>query len=108
MKSNLSMNTESLANITSELEKKVMEVKEIFNNIDNKMKSFDGTSDIWRGKTQESVYNSYQTISNEFPIITEQLDNYNKFLKTTVENYISAENNIDNSIDSSSDDLDVN
>ena len=108
MKSNLSMNTESLASITSELEKKVVEVKEIFNNIDNKMKNFDGTSDVWRGKTQDALYKSYQTISKEFPIIIEQLDNYNKFLRTTIENYISAENNIDDSIDASSDDLDVN
>lgn len=106
MKSNLSMNTANLSNITTNLEKKVVEVEEIFKNINTEMKSFDGSS-FWKGITQEKVYAGFQDLSKSFPIIVQQLKDYNVFLRKTIDEYTKTENAIDDAIDANSKNLDV-
>lgn len=107
MKSNLSMNTTNLSNITANLENKVIQVEELLKRIDTEMKKFDG-SGFWKGQTQEIVYSGYQDVSKAFPIIVQQLKDFNTFLRKTIDEYTKTENAIDDAIDANSENLDVN
>lgn len=106
--SNIMISTEKLETIISQLEEKEREVEDTLKNINDKMKHIDGTSDTWKGVVQDSLYNRYSLTQNEFPKIIEQLTNYNKYLRTTVENYKKGEQTIKKSLKNNSDDLDIN
>lgn len=108
MNSWLEIDTVKLESITTELENKTVLVKEILSNINNEMKSFDGTNDMWKGKTQEVLYETYKSMGDKFPNIITQLENYNIFLRKTIENYNVKEKIINDSIENNSDNLDIN
>ncbi len=110
------MNTDSKVKIISEdfhkmiesLEKKRNEVDEIFKDIDNNLKTFDGSSNVWKSVVQEQVYNNYKVMSQEYPKIIEQLDLYIKFLQTTLDNYEKEEKYIGSVVDNEKSNLEVN
>ena len=102
------MDTEQLEKLISALEKNAITVKEIFNDLDSKLKTFDGNNDVWQGKVQEALYENYCDVSKRFPDIVEQLNNYNVFLRNTVDNYKKEEEHIDTSIDINKENLDIN
>lgn len=108
MKSNLDIDTVKLESIVTKLESNQKLVKEIFDNINKKMELCNGTDEIWKGKTQEKVYESYKSISEKFPEINSELEKYNNFLKATIENYKIEDKSIDNLINTNSDSLDIN
>lgn len=110
------MNTDSKVKIISEdfhkmiesLEKKRNEVDEIFKDIDKNLKTFDGSSNVWKSVVQEQVYNNYKVMSQEYPKIIEQLDLYIKFLQTTLDNYEKGEKYIGSVVDNEKSNLEVN
>lgn len=110
------MNTDSKVKIISEdfrkmiesLEKKRNEVDEIFKDIDKNLKTFDGSSNVWKSVVQEQVYNNYKVMSQEYPKIVEQLDLYIKFLQTTLDNYENEEKYIGSVVDNEKSNLEVN
>lgn len=108
MKSDISINTEKLSEILAKLEEKTNLLNETFSNMDKEMKKFDGSEKIWKGKTQEILYSGYMKVSKEYPAIIEQLNVYNKFLHTTIDDYKKTEKRIDSDINRNSEDLDVN
>jgi len=108
MKSDISINTEKLSEILAKLEEKTALLNETFSKMDKEMKKFDGSEKTWKGKTQEILYSGYMNVSKEYPVIIEQLNVYNKFLKTTIDDYKKTEDRIDSDIDRNSEDLDVN
>lgn len=110
------MNTDSKVKIISEdfrkmiesLEEKRNEVDEIFKDIDKNLKTFDGSSNVWKSVVQEQVYNNYKVMSQEYPKIVEQLDLYIKFLQTTLDNYENEEKYIGSVVDNEKSNLEVN
>lgn len=108
MKSNLDIDTVKLESIVTKLETNQKKVKEIFDNINKKMELCDGTNEMWKGITQEKVYESYKVLSDKFPEINSELEKYNNFLRTTIENYKQEDKSINNKIDANSENLDIN
>jgi len=108
MKSNIMIDTEKLENIITSLEENAAIVKQIFEELNTKLKDFDGSNEVWQGDVQSAVYQNYDAISKNFPSIVEQLNDYNIFLRKTVNNYKKEEKNIDTSIDNNKENLDVN
>ena len=104
----IKMDTENMVKLISSFEHHMNAVNEILDSIEKNSRLIDGSTDIWKGKTQESVYQSYSTISESFPRITSQMQNYLSFMKKSVDDYILAENSIDDSINSESKDLNIN
>ena len=110
------MNTDSKVKIISEdfqkmiesLEKKRNEVDEMFKDIDKNLKTFDGSSNVWKSVVQDQVYNKYKVMSQEYPKIIEQLDLYIKFLQTTLDNYEKEEKYIGSVVDNEKSNLEVN
>ena len=105
---NIEINTEKLEIIINSLDEKVKNVTNTLNDIELKMSKINGNEDTWQGEAQESVYKNYLTISKNFPNIVEQLENYSKFLKTTVTNYKTGEHSIDSDIIENKENLEVN
>ena len=76
--------------------------------IEAEIKKIDGSQNTWKGDTQKSVYSSYLKVSNKFPSIIEQLNNYSAFLKQTVSNYKLGDQSIDTDISDNEESLKVN
>lgn len=108
MMKSISIETDGLSNTVEKIEEKVLNISNIFDEIEKKMHMIDGTSDTWKSNAQASVYKNYKTISNNFPVMVEQLNNYVLFLKTTIDNYKRGENVIGNSIDNNQNNLKIN
>lgn len=83
-------------------------IKEILNSITELMKEIDGDNETWKSKTAVSLHEKYKVTESRFKDINETFDKYNKFLKTTIEDYQREEKKEEESIESQSDNLDVN
>jgi len=105
---NMEIKTDELELIINSLDQKIKKITRTLNEIDTKMNKISGNEDTWQGEAQQSVYRSYLTISKNFPEIIEQLENYNKFLKTTVTNYKKGEESINSDILENKENLNVN
>lgn len=104
----IKMDTDNMEKLVSSFEKHVSEINEIFNSIEKNSKLIDGSTDIWKGRTQESVYESYNSIAESFPRITSQMDHYLSFVKKSIDDYVITEDSIENSINSEYQDLSIN
>ena len=102
------MDTEALDMINFSFEEKINELEELYNNMDNKLKVLDGTTDTWKGKAQEAFYDHYTRVSSHFPDIIDQLKAYSLFLAQTVEEYHEREESILNDEEKNTDRLDIN
>lgn len=107
MSRNARMNTAAVGGIIADLETKVGSVKSIFKSLNTNMANVDGTTETWKGRSQEIIYKKYCEISNKYSSINEQLDAYITFLKDTLEAYKQEENNIQSSTANSESDLNV-
>lgn len=105
---NINIDTDGLEKLVASFDEKIKNVSKLFDDIEKKMHMIDGSSNTWCSVAQESVYNNYRTISDDFPVIISQLKNYNNFLKKTVENYKIGEEHINNDINNNEKDLNVN
>ena len=108
MNNNIKIDTEKLNSIRISLREKSLLINEILDDIDEQMKKIDGTTNVWQGKVQRSVYASYKSIADSFPKIKEELENFNKFLDKTNTNYQSAETSINQDIENNDTNLAVN
>ncbi len=97
--SNIEFNREGVESILKQIEAKNENIKEILENIELMSGAFDGDDDIWKGKGQESFYESYQSIAKKFPTINEKLDDNVNFIRNMIDNYVSGEDTIDKNVD---------
>jgi len=104
----INIETNVLQNTVEKLEEKVLNISNIFDDIEKKMHLIDGTSDTWRSNAQASVYRNYRTISDNFPAMVGQLNGYVLFLKKTIDNYKRGESTINNSIENNQNNLKIN
>lgn len=107
-KSELNFNKEKSLEILQYLRETTEDIKDIFDEVDFMMEAINGQDETWQGKSQESFYDSYRTISNKFPTICEDLDRQNDFLEESIENYQNKENNIERNAEENQSDLNVN
>ena len=107
MSYNMEMDTKALYSIVVELDKKINELEGKYNKIRTTMKNVDGSNDNFKGEAQVVYYDFYNRVEKEFNPKIEQLKNYSAFLKKTIDNYKNRENDINTSVDNSSDDLSV-
>ena len=56
----LEINEEKFSEIITSLDKEIDTLSKIYENINKEAKKIDGSNDIWKSKTQESVYNYYK------------------------------------------------
>ena len=104
---NLGINSELLNDAILKMENSNKRIEEILANIDNTVKSL-YNNDIWSGNTNEAYYERFEELKAIFPNINTSLTNLVKYLKVTNENYINAENSINNNIDTNNTNLNVN
>lgn len=97
--SNIEFNKEGVESILEQIEAKNNNIKEILENVELMSGAFDGDEDTWKGKGQESFYESYKTIAKKFQTINEKLDDNVNFIRNMMDNYVSGENTIDKNVD---------
>ena len=97
--SNIEFNKEGVESILEQIEAKNNNIKEILKNVELMSGAFDGDEDTWKGKGQESFYESYKTIAKKFQTINEKLDDNVNFIRNMMDNYVSGEDTIDKNVD---------
>lgn len=108
MSHSLIVNSESFNSSISKFKDTTLKVKEILESITQLMKEIDGENETWKSKTAVSVHEKYSETESRFKDINETFERYNKFLTTTLEDYQKEEKKQVVSIESQSDNLDVN
>lgn len=108
MKPNMKIDTPTLEIAIGQLEEKITNIQNIYDDLNKKISLLNGDNDIWKGKVQESVYNYYLELSSQFPNTIKQLNNYKNFLQTTIENYKFEEESINHDILSNESNLNIN
>ncbi len=108
MSHSLIVNSESFNSSISSFKDTTLKIKEILDSITELMKEIDGDNETWKSKTAVSVHEKYKETELRFKDINETFEKYNKFLITTLEDYQKEEKKQEVSIDSQSDNLDVN
>ena len=99
---------EEFSELIKELDQEIQKLKDVYNDIDNKSKKFNGNDEMWKGQTQEAVYAYYNDISKDFPDNVERIESLSTYLKTTLQNYVDAENSINEDVDSNYSNLSIN
>ena len=99
---------EQVSQIITSLDNEIKKLEDIYNEINNKMKAIDGSSDIWNGFAQESAYQNDLNISNEYPNTINQMKSLKLFLENSLNNYINGDNKINESIENNLKELDIN
>ena len=101
------MDTVNMDVLSISIQKKIKQISDVQNQIKEKLSQIDGTSNLWRGKGANSFVNLSKKVLTEFsPTITE-LENYNLFLISVIENYENIEKNINNDIDKNGENLEI-
>lgn len=104
---NIEFNKEKLEEIIGKLNQEINNLETIYNDIDKKLESTDGTHELWKGSSQQAFYDYYKDVATDFPNALEKFRDYRDFLKMVITNYENAENDIDSDIEENSDSLDV-
>lgn len=99
---------------TNEFERIITEFEQIRNNIQNvfteEKNNIEKINDenVWNGKTQEIIYQKHLDFQKNFSPIEEALEIYINFLKNSLQSYKDLENNINQNINTASEELNVN
>lgn len=101
------MDTNNLSLLAFSIENKIEEIDEVYKEVKNKLNSIDGTNNIWKGKASTAFINLYQSVVKEFTPTIEELEKYNLFLASTIENYEKIENNLNEDIEKNSENLKI-
>lgn len=104
---NIKIDNNSLTQTATKMDSINQRIEIIFNNIDDIMSNINN-NDNWKGETNTAFYNRYLELKKYFPKIVNGIGAYSSFLKTTAENYETAENKINNNIETNLDNLNVN
>lgn len=107
MASNMYMDTENMDVLSISIQKKIKQISDIQKQIKDKLVKIDGNNNIWKGKNANTFVELYKKVVDDFgPTITE-LDNYNLFLISTIENYETIENNINRDLEKNAENLEI-
>ena len=106
--SKLNFNESGSVQTLNDLVKETNDIKDIFDEIEFMVEAINGEEEVWKGKSQESFYDSFKTISGKFKEIGENLDRQNEFLDGTIANYKEREAKINRNAEEKADDLNIN
>ena len=106
--SKLNFNKEKATEVLEYLRDETENIKDIFDEVEFMMESINGDDEVWKGKSQESFYESFRTISGKFKGIGEDFDRQNDFLEGTINNYVERENHINKQAEEKASDLNIN
>ena len=106
--SSIDFDKEGASKILEDLKKRADNIKTTFDDTMYVMDVINGDFSVWKGISQESFYDSFKSIADNFPLIVDTLDSKNDFLRTTIENYERGENKINSNIEEKSEELDIN
>ena len=108
MTKSILINSEAFQQNISDFEMHVNKVSEYLQKIDNQMKKIDGTNELWKSKVAVRIHDDHMDLQKKFDDVNEELSSYVTFLKKTLTDYKTQEENIDKAIDNNSSNLDVN
>lgn len=108
MKTGVIINGEGFENNINSFEKNVLSVKESLNKISILMQDITGDNETWKSETGVAVHEKFTEVEKGFENINTELDNFTKFLKSTIEKYKEEETKLEQSVDSQSSNFDVN
>ena len=101
------MDTNNLSLLAFSIENKIEEIDEVYKEVKNKLNSIDGTNNLWKGKGATAFVNLYQSVVKDFSPTIEELEKYNLFLASTIENYEKIENSLNEDIEKNSENLKI-
>ena len=105
MSGDFCVNWDNLKTSAAQLRSKIDSAKQCYKNLDTIYKEIDGTTNTWYGKNQRKFYESYLTLSRNFPgEISKFEELYNHLIKA-IEAYENSDNVSYKAADSSSEDL---
>ena len=108
MTKSILINSEAFQQNISDFEMHVNKVSEYLQKIDNQMNKIDGTNELWKSKVAVRIHDDHMDLQKKFDDVNEELSSYVTFLKKTLTDYKTQEENIDKAIDNNSSNLDVN
>ncbi len=106
--SNININEKGATDILEALQNDTEDIRDGFSRISDIMKYINGDYETWKGLSQEKFYENYKTISDKFDGIVINLERYNSFLQTSIDNYKNKENVLNNNVEVDKDNLDIN
>lgn len=107
MANNMFMDTANMDVLSLSIQKKIGQIRDVQNEIKDKLSQIDGTSSIWKGKGANSFVNLSNKVVSDFdPTITE-LENYNLFLISVIENYENIEKKLNDDVDKNGENLEI-
>ncbi len=101
------INEEELNKIITKVDAEIKNMENIYQELDNKLKEIDGSTETWTGNTQKIAYDKYLSISKQFPNSIEQMKSLKDFMKNALDNYVESDKSINKDINNNQDDLTV-
>ena len=100
--------TEEFEDSVNKLNGYLNEIRDLFNEENKSINEVLSNPHAWSGNARNTASDKYTELSNMYPQITESLENFIRFLATTVENYKEFEQSVITNLENNSDTLDVN
>lgn len=104
---NIMINEGEISKIISKLQGKIVELENIYKDLNNKMKIIDESSEELNGDIRQSVYDAYKKISDSFPDSINQMNSLKIFLQDMLDSYTSEDKNINETIEKNVDNLTI-
>lgn len=101
------INEEELNKIITKVDAEIKNMENIYQELDNKLKEIDGSTETWSGNTQKVAYDNYLSISKQFPESINQMKSLRDFMKTALDNYVESDKSINKDINNNQEDLTV-
>ncbi len=99
--------TNSFESSIDSLRKNAKKLDELFKKMEKIMKDVDGENSIWKGKTATIVRDKYKETESKYTEITDEFNDINQFLQTTLDAINKEHENENKILDENSDSLDV-
>ena len=99
---------EQFDSIVNNLNNSISRIKDIFNEEKNGANTIFNSSDVWKGKAQESAASKYNEMSSNYQSVTQTLENFVKFLSTASSSYKAFDNSVNRNIEDNLSSLNVN
>ena len=99
--------SDNFENTIQVFKKTIIEIQDIFDREDVNMDKIDSTK-VWTSDTQKEITLKYKELKSDYSNIIDSLNNYVSFMSKALDAYKTYENSLDNLIDSSSVNLNVN
>jgi uncharacterized protein YukE len=106
--SSIMVETNSFENSISKFREHAKKLDELFKKMETIMKDVDGENSIWKGKTATIVRDKYRETESKYSDITDEFNDINEFLQTTLDAVNKEHENENKILDENSDNLDIN